>query len=186
VLASINYPEVDGTFTDDVSGIPDEHGSLPARLGLTAAQVDHYRYETSIANQMLIDAAVAAGKYVWAAFGAQDGVAGGPSRSTCASWMRARCSAAWQARATTQSIDAANFNQSIAAFLVVRPPIGMIGYGWESDMRDWHEEFLWQVGAPTPAGAICTESPAGVFSRPWTHGVASLDCNTWTATIPAV
>ena len=52
-------------------------------------------------------------------------------------------------------------------------------------MRDWRPEFLWQVGAPTPAGALCAEAPAGVFSRPWTHGAARLDCNTWTATVPA-
>jgi hypothetical protein len=100
--------------------------------------------------------------------------------------MRERCNAAWQGRATTQSIDTSAFNQSLASFLVTRSPWAFIGYGWESDMRDWHPEFLWSVGAPTPAGAICTEGPAGVFSRPWTHGVASLDCNTWTATIPAV
>jgi hypothetical protein len=129
VLASIAYPEVDGTFTDDVSGIPDEHGNLPARLGLSAADVDFYRHETSVANAMLIDAAIAQGKYVWAAFGAQDGVAAGPTRATCAAWMRARCTPDWQARATTQALDAANFNQSLAAFLVVRPPIGFLGYG---------------------------------------------------------
>jgi len=129
VMASIAYPEVEGTFTDDVSGIPDEHGAVPGRLGLSPADVDIYRHETSVANQMLVDAAVAAGKYVWAAFGAQDGVAGGPSKGSCASWMRSRCNAAWQGRATTQSIDQQNFNQSIASFLVVRPPIGFIGYG---------------------------------------------------------
>ena len=100
--------------------------------------------------------------------------------------MRARCNAAWQSVATTQSIDTSNFNQSLAAFLVVRPPIAFLGYGWESDMKDWRSEFLWSVGEPTPSGAICSEGPAGVFSRPWTHGVASLDCNAWRATIPAV
>lgn len=82
--------------------------------------------------------------------------------------------------------DTGNVNQSIAAFLVVRPPIAFIGHGWESDQRSWRSEYLWQVGEPTPAGAICAESPAGVFSRTWTAGTVSLNCNTWTATIPTM
>ena len=186
VMASIAYPEVDGTFADDVNGIPDEHGHIPSQLNLSAADLDFYRYHTSIANQMLVDATIAAGKYSWAAFGNQDGVGDGPSNSTCASWMRERCNAAWQGRATTQGIDGRAFNQSLAAFLVTRGPWAFLGYGGVSDMRDWRREFLWSVGAPTPAGAICAEGPAGVFSRPWTHGVASLDCNSWSAMVPAV
>ena len=76
-----------------------------------------------------IDAAVAAGKYVWAAFGAQDGVSGGPSRASCAAWMRPRCAPAWQALARTQAADTANFNQSLAAFLVTRGPTSFFGFG---------------------------------------------------------
>lgn len=98
--------------------------------------------------------------------------------------MRARCTASYQTRAITQGIDGSAFNQSLAAFLVTRPPIGFLGFGWESDMRAWRPEFLWAVGEPTPPGALCSEGPAGVFSRPWTYGTAALDCNTWTATIP--
>ena len=181
-MASIAYPEVDGTFTDDVNGIPDEHGHLPGLLNLSAAELDVYRYHTSIANQMLVDASVAAGKYVWQAFGNQDGVGDFPTNVTCASWMRERCNAAWQVRPTTQAIDGRFFNQSLAAFLVTRSPWAYLGVHWNY----WSSQYNWSVGAPTPAGANCTEGPAGVFSRPWTHGVASLDCNTWTATIPAV
>lgn len=181
-MASIAYPEVDGTFCDDVNGIPDEHGHVPGALNLSAAEVDVYRYHTSIANQMLVDATISAGKYTWQAFGNQDAYGDGPSNVTCASWMRERCNAAWQGRATTQAIDSRAFNQSLAAFLVTRSPWSFLGVSWVY----WTRQYLWSVGAPTPAGAICAEGPAGVFSRPWTHGVASLDCNTWTATIPAV
>ena len=98
--------------------------------------------------------------------------------------MRQRCTPAWQARATTQQIDTANVNQSIASFLIVRPPIAFLGNGWESDQRSWRSEFLWDVGAPSPVGSICAEGPANVFSRTWTHGTVLLDCNTYTATIP--
>ena len=153
-------------------------------MRLSPADVLDIQHATSVANARLIDAAVASGKYVWAAFGDQDGVGGGPSKATCATWMRDRCGAAapaYQNIAITQALDRANVNQSIASFLVTRPPIGFIGFGWESDMKDWISEFLWQVGEPS---TLCAEGPSGVFKRTWTHGDVALDCNTWTGTIP--
>ena len=186
-MRTVSGPYVDGSFTDDVTGLPAEHGNAPHTRKLSAADVLDIQLATSVANARLIDAAVAAGKYIWAAFGNQDGVGAGPSKATCATWMRDRCgasAAAYQARAITQAMDRANVNQSIASFLVTRPPIGYVGYGWESDMKDWRPEFLWDVGKPSPISALCTEGPAGVFSRPWTYGTVSLDCNQWTATIP--
>ena len=175
VLATTNNPNVDGTFTDDVTGLPAEHGAAPGNMKLSAAEVAAIQVATQDANGVLIAKAIAQGKYVWAAFGDQDGVGSGPTQATCADWMRQRCTADWQLRATTQHIDAGNVNQSIAAFLVVRPPIAFLGNGWESDQRSWRSEFLWNVGAPAPAGSICSEGPANVFSRTWTYGTVSLD-----------
>jgi hypothetical protein len=142
------------------------------------------QYATSVANGRLIDAAVAAGKYVWAAFGAEDGVGSTPTASNCAAWMRARCdanAAAYQKTAITQGCDRSNVNQTLASFLITRPPIGFFGFGWESDMKDWRPEFLWQVGEPS---SLCAEGPSGVFSRQWTYGRVELDCQRWSATIP--
>jgi hypothetical protein len=181
VLASIAYPETDGSFTDDVTGLPAEHGAAPGNMKLSAADVQRLQFDTSVANGRLIDQAVAAGKYIWAAFGDSDGVSAGPTASTCATWMHERCNDAWQARATTQAFDKAAVNQSIASFLIVRPPIGFIGFGWESDMRDWRAEFLWQVGEPQGA---CAELSPTLFTRAWTYGNATLDCATFTATVP--
>ena len=61
------------------------------------------------------------------------------------------------------------------------PPYGWIGFGWESDDRNWNDIFLLQAGEPM---GLCSEAPPGVFSRPWTLGTASLDCNSWTASLP--
>ena len=72
---------------------------------------------------------MAAGKYVWAAFGNQDGVGGGPSKGNCASWMRSRCAVSYQNQAITQQFDTGNVNQSIASFLVTRPPIA-VSFEW--------------------------------------------------------
>jgi hypothetical protein len=148
---------------------------------MSAEDVSAAQYMTSVTNQALIDQAVAAGKYVWAAFGNQDGVGGGPSASSCQSWMADRCTAAYQGRAITQELDTKNVNQSIASFLITRPPIAFIGFGWESDMRDWRSEFLWQVGEPSN---LCSETSPGVFQRSWTYGNVTLDCNSYTAAIP--
>jgi hypothetical protein len=103
--------------------------------------------------------------------------------------------------------DSSNVNQSIAAFLVTRwvidpyvcvkhyfvssystvfvpahrPPYAYIGFGWESDDRNWNDAFYLQTGEPTE---LCVEAPSGVFSRDWTMGTATLNCNDWTASLP--
>ena len=79
------------------------------------------------------------------------------------------------------TFDKNNSMQSLAAFLVVRPEYGWLGYGWESDMRMWNDVFLYDVGEPTEY--VCREF-GGVYSREWSYGDVSLDCNKWTAAVP--
>lgn len=76
---------------------------------------------------------------------------------------------------------AGNANQSVAAFLITRPPYAYLGYGWESDDKQWSDLFYLQAGVPQ---GLCAEAPAGVFSRVWSEGTATLDCNTYTASLP--
>ena len=72
--------------------------------------------------------------------------------------------------------------QSVAAFLITRPPVGFLGYGWEGKNSSWHAILLLQPGQPT---VPCTEPVAGVFERKnWSNGKAVLDCNTWKAELP--
>ena len=104
VLKTISSPFTDGTFTDDVTGLPAEHGAAPGNMKLSAAEVTEIQAATQNTNGDLIAQAIAMGKYVWAAFGDQDGVSAGPSPSNCAAWMRTRCTADWQTRATTQNL----------------------------------------------------------------------------------
>ena len=76
-------------------------------------------------------------------------------------------------------------NQTVAAFLISRPPYAYLGWGWESDDGQWNDIFYLQVGEPLAGGAgLCTEGPAGVFTRAYSAGTASLDCNAWTASLP--
>lgn len=76
-------------------------------------------------------------------------------------------------------------NHSIAAFLVVRPAVAYLGWGWEgipvlNDDAKWHPIFRLDVGEP--AGSCQQERP-GVFSRRWSKGKATLDCNSWASTL---
>merc|ERR1719345_165789 len=77
-------------------------------------------------------------------------------------------------------------NTTLAAFLVTRPAYGYIGYGWEgcgahTTSRDvWNPLFDLDVGEPA---GNCTEGAPGVFTRKWSKGEASLDCNSFEATL---
>ena len=181
VLATLASPAIDGTYADDVTGIPAEHPNVARNTNLTAADVQALQLATQAANSALINASVLAGKYVWQAFGNGDGAARGPSRDTCAAWMREFCAPARQAAPLLMQHNASAANQSVAAFLIVRPPNGYLGSGWYSNDQDWSSLFLLQPGVPT---ALCAEAPPGVFSRRWSAGMAALDCNSWTASLP--
>jgi len=183
ILAVVTDPAVDGTFTDDVTGFPAEHESAPANIHMNMAQVADLQFATQEANQWLIDSLVKLGKYNWQAFGNQDGVAPGPNAGYCSDWMREYCAPSQQGYPMMMQMDTTseNKNQTIAAFLIVRPPYGWIGWGWESDNKDWDPIFRLQVGEPM---GLCQESPTGVFSRTWSEGTAVLNCNSWKATLP--
>jgi hypothetical protein len=181
VLAPLNDPAVDGSFSDDVTGVPAEHDAVQGRINMTSAQLAALQYATQATSMDLIETLSLAGKYNWQAFGAQDGVNAGPNKGSCASWMREYCDPAYQGRPMMMGMDDHAVNQTVAAFLVSRPPHGYLGYGWESDDRAWNDIFLLQAGTPT---GLCEERPAGIFTRAWTAGTALLDCNQWTADLP--
>ena len=71
-------------------------------------------------------------------------------------------------------------SQTVAAFLVTRPPLAFIGASYSLKDVDWDPLFGLDVGEPL---GLCTEGPAGRFSRRWSKGSASLDCNTYTAAL---
>jgi hypothetical protein len=186
-LASISDPAVDGTFSDDVDGVPAEHPNAPANTGLSPQDLADLRYATQEASMELIQATTLATKYNWQAFGAGDGIPSGVSKGNCATWMRARCTAAYQGSSLIMGMDnsPANANQSVAGFLVVRPAYAYLGWGWESDDRMWNDLFYLEAGEPMAGpGGLCTETSTGVFSRQWTQGTVTLDCNSWAASLP--
>lgn len=197
VVGSLADNATDGTFTDDVDGLPAEHPDVQAKIGMTDSELEALRYATQSTSSALIYSLVAAGRYNWQAFGSHDTSAPAPppgrlsrgsrnfrgaiNPSTCATYMRTQCTIEKQAAPLLQHHDAAYSNQSVASFLITRPPIAFLGFSWESDDRDWDPSFLLQAGEPQ---GLCVEGPDGVFSRKWTLGTAALDCNTFTASLP--
>lgn len=183
---------VDGTFTDDVDGLPAEHPNAQARIGMSDSDLAALRFATQSTSQTLINTLVKAGKYNWQAFGSHDTSSPAPSGrrellgispSTCTSFMTTFCNATFQNQPLLMKMTStpADVNATVAAFLIVRPPHAYLGWSWESDDSKWDPIFLLQAGTPT---SLCTTTAPGVFERQWTNGVARLDCNTWTGTLP--
>jgi hypothetical protein len=174
-------PYVDGTFSDDVTGVPAEHDNAPHNIGMSPLQLLELQNATAAYVQLAIDVLAAKGKYVWQALqgAADDGLAAGPSQSTCAAFMETVCAPTFQNVPMTMQWSTGS-TQLLAAFLIGRGPVAYIGYGWNGGpLPDWDPLFDTDVGEPL---ALCEQAQPGVFSRKWSKGVATLDCNTWTGT----
>ena len=195
LLAVLNASsDVDGSFTDDVDGLPAEHPTVPTELGMSAAELAELRYATQSMGNDLISTLTLANKYTWQAFGSRDtssphAVARGyvgVTPTTCASFMRTFCAPEYQKRPMLMHMDVsspANANATLAAFLITRPPYAYVGFAWESNDSKFTPLFYLDVGEPA-GGALCSEGPPGVFSRLYTLGTPVLNCMSFEAQLP--
>ena len=176
---------VDGLFTDDQSGFPDEREGTERMLNVTgtysSGQLGSLRNGSQTTSQRVIEALVAAGKWDWMALGNGDGVGsnnkGDPA--SCTAWMAKRCNTDWvNSRAISVQMDANRslVNESIASFLIVRPAFAWLG---TTDQNDpWRDEYLLDVGEPV---GNCTQSSPGVFERLWSYGIVRMNCTSYKA-----
>ena len=103
-----------------------------------------------------------------------------PTAQDCAPLMRQLCAPGAQGRSMFMGFShGPDINQTIAAFLVTRPPVALLGSRWQD--ASWSPLFDMHAGEPL---GLCEEGAPGVFSRQWSMGVAELDWNTWTASLP--
>jgi hypothetical protein len=186
ILKSVDDPAVDGTFTDDVNGVPTEHASVMARINMSHQQLAALQAATKVTHAKLVEELIKAGKYNWQAFpgAAQDG-AGSTCPADpkgCNAYMQKHCDPEMQSRPMMMDAGHAD-NQTVAAFLITRPPIAFIGWGWESDDKRWPSSDVFLLDPGTPQG-LCKQEQPGVYSRQWSNGKVSLDCNDWTASLP--
>ena len=103
--------------------------------------------------------------------------------------MRALCSRSRQPRGLFMEYDTGwrekpqtplYHNQTIAAFLIVRPALGFLGTSYALKDANWNPLFALDVGRPQ---GWCKEGPKGVFSRVWSKGMAALDCHDYSSTL---
>ena len=233
---------MDGTFLDDVQGLPREQAKAPGAMCLSDDEVADIKAWSHNTTQRVIEELVAVGKYVrrvdspwtgrgaaaacdvdipwrdtsrrrrgrdvgipwrrvattprrrrghsvetnarlryaWQAFGAYNDVGPAPTNDTadCIATMRGLCPPNDRPMTMKMGGDASSDRQAVAAFLVTRPRAAWLGFGWESDEKDWNPLFDLDVGEPLEN---CNETEPGVFRRAWSNGVAALDCNAWEA-----
>jgi hypothetical protein len=167
---------VDGTFTDDVDGLPNEHPDAAKNVGLTSAEVDELRAATQKTNQNMIEKLVSIGKYNWHAFATQDGVDGSFSKSTCQAFMEGRCREDFQSVPWLMQADDRIADQAVAAFMISRGPIAFYGYGWvgQNVFPKLPANSDWDFGEPL---GICKQTSAGVFVREFRKASIQLDCD---------
>ena len=179
ILTTVSSPWVDATFMDDLGGLPEEHADAPGNMNLSSAEVAEIQAATATAAAAIFNAVLAAGKYIMPAFAS----GGEITADSCSEAAKGRCGiSTWTESPSIYNMGPANAtNQSLAYFLTTRGPISYVGWGWESDQRQWIPEFLWDVGVPL---GDCSQVAPNVFSRAWTYGNATLDCNTFEGIVP--
>ena len=185
IVNATMQPGVDITFTDDREGVPCEHPEVQPDLNMSSDELAELQFATQEAGQYLATALAKQNRSCWDCIGGTQGehnLRGPPSDTAqCARYMRSLCAPSMQGRGMFMAWDTSAANQTLAAFLITRPPIAFLG--GRLDDRDWSPLFALDVGEPLEQ-AVCQEAGPGVFSRRWTRGTVSLDCNAFEAQLP--
>ena len=155
-------------------------------MGLSPLQLALIQNDTHAFVQLAIDTLAANGHYIWQGFnnnpgGDPDAVAPAPTRATCVQYMQMVCDPTWQAVPMTMQWGQTDKTQILAAFLIGRGPYAYVGYGWNGGpLPAW--DSMWDEDVGEPLG-LCSSSAPGVFSRLYSKGNVSIDCNTWEGTL---
>lgn len=177
---------VDGVFTDDVSGLGQEHPQAAAAMGLTQAQVNQLVWDNNSAYDKLIAALRAHNAYNWQAYvGAWgDGTYDYVRDYNCATYMRTVCDPTLRAKPLLMRMSPTNVTENIASFLIARGDHWRIGHGWIGCSNDPPAlDPLFRsldVGEPLDT---CHETTPNIFLRTYTNGYALLDCNHFHGTL---
>jgi hypothetical protein len=200
VAATVNdtmSPYVDGSFTDDTHGMPDECEDCQQAIGMSEAQLVVYRNAVSLAGAKLIKELAAAGKGTIQGLESQYLYA--PTDAAgCQSFMEKYTQPSFQKQSMVMFASHApgeplepywpSPNQTLAMFLVSRPPVAYLGWGWESNDNMWSSTnettFCYDVGEPLALGK---QSAPGEFQRDY-HNAAlgrtvtvRIDCKNFAA-----
>ena len=206
-----NYPFLLPWSNGDCStgahgGASEEHGGCDEDTGLGAADVQAIAAGWRATLQASFEKIVALGGYSWQMLQFPDGSSGSRTTPRGAGFFRSAC--VDEANATKMQRDplmlrfsddgggatAPQFEQDVAAFLLIRGPHAHLGFSWSgcsSEVGHYGALTAAQVellnrdfGEPTDAR--CAEVAPGVFQRRWEGAVVQLDTNANKANITMV
>ena len=139
-LADLADPAVDGSYMDDGPyGMPLENPFIVQNINMSIATLAAYQNAAVTSYVKLVSGMVAAHKYSYQEMGWY-GQYAAISQSQCSSFMRELCKPEMQnhplmMHAQSAPGSTAVLNQTIAAFLIARPPVAFIGFPWSAPNR---------------------------------------------------
>eukprot|EP00729_Bicosta_minor_P002623 gene2623-24255_t len=185
-LADLADPAVDGSYMDDGPyGMPLENPFILQNINMSIATLAAYQKAAVMSYVKVMSGMVAAHKYSYQEMGWY-GQYAAISQTQCSSFMRELCKPEMQNHPLMMHAQSAPgstvvLNQTIAAFLIARPPVAFIGFPWPAQDSQWSSKFLLDAGNPT---GPCMEKQPNTFTRQWSNGEVELDCAAWEAVLP--
>lgn len=77
-----------------------------------------------------------------------------------------------------------DFQQHLAAFLLMRGEYSWFGHSWiGASPVVWYPEWNWDVGVPV-GPMVELPGGGGTFSRVWSKGKVVLNCTSWAVELP--
>jgi hypothetical protein len=182
IVNSVDDTAIDCTFMDDQDGVPMEHPDVMGRIGMNASQLVALQHATTVSYKKLFAALGKKGKWIFEQFRVASFNAKTDNSTTtyCVNFMETYCEPGRQGDTMVlhADIEASSVNQTVAAFLITRPPVAFAAVKGPS--MTW-DPFTLEPGFPK---GLCKKEGAGVYSREWTNGVARLDCYAWKSELP--
>lgn len=136
-LADLADPAVDGSYMDDGPyGMPLENPIILQNINMSIATLAAYQKTAVMSYVKVMSGMVAAHKYSYQEMGWY-GQYAAISQTQCSSFMRELCKPEMQNHPLMMHAQSAPgstvvLNQTIAAFLIARPPVAFIGFPWSA------------------------------------------------------
>jgi len=199
--------------TDPVQGASEVDAYQQADMGLSDEDIKDLAIAWDENMEAIQKAILDKGGYTWSLIHGQSNANASPqllSQDMCADLLRTACvvDSEWQVSSklfglTIVDNEPSQVEEDVAFFLLARGPYAWLGWGtwgmtWPFNAEPAHGELPpLPNGVPRPSlidqdfgvpvdDAVCKEVETGVFQRGWSTGVISLDCNTFTASLPVV
>ena len=195
--------------TDPVQGATEVDAGQQKDMGLSDEDIKDITVAWMENMGAIQQAILDKGAYTWSLMKNQGYANASPQQVThksCSTMLRTACVADsdWQTKSNLFGLTVADnapsqLEEDVAFFLLARGPYAWLGWGvwgmtWPFNPEPAHGELPpLPNGVPRPdlidedfgePVGLCREVADGVFDREWTSGTVSLDCNSFTSSLP--